>query len=242
VSRVVLVTGAGSGIGRATAVRFGTDGERVACLDVATEGCEKTAADIGESARPYTCDVSDLESVRSTVARVVDDLGPPRVVCNIAGIGTFAHSAEQPKEEWDRILAVNLTGTFLMCQVCLPHLLEGGGVILNTASSAGLFAQPYSAAYCASKGGVVLLTKALAYEFIDRGVRVNAVAPGQIDTAILGNFAFPEGTNRKLFYRLMSPMGFGSPEEVAGLFAYLASDEARFITGAVFSIDGGITA
>jgi NAD(P)-dependent dehydrogenase (short-subunit alcohol dehydrogenase family) len=121
-------------------------------------------------------------------------------------------------------------------------LLETGGTIVNTASTAGLMAQPYSAAYCASKGGVVQLTKALSWEYIERGVRVNAVAPGGVDTPIIKDFGYPEGVSNKIMRKLMSPMGFCKPEEVAGVFAFLASDESRFITGAIFSIDGGITA
>jgi NAD(P)-dependent dehydrogenase (short-subunit alcohol dehydrogenase family) len=245
-SKVCVVTGAGSGIGRATAVRFAEEGATVAALDVAMEGAEKTAAQIGEAsggmARAYQCDVSDAESVAATMAQVMADLGKVDVLANIAGIGKFAHSHEAPLSEWDRILAVNLTGTFLMCRAVLPHFLAtGGGAIVNTASTAGLIGQPYSAAYCASKGGVVLLTKALATEYIERGIRVNAVAPGGVDTPILKDFGYPEGASPQLFNKIITPMGFSQPEEIAGAFAYLASDEARYITGAVLSIDGGIT-
>ncbi len=243
--RVVIVTGASSGIGRATAVRLGADGASVACLDVAGEACQETAKEIetsGGEARSYICDVSDKSSVTGTVQAVASDLGAPWGLCNIAGIGKFAHTVDQPLDEWSRILAVNLTGTFLMSQAVLPHLLETGGSIVNIASSAGLIGQPYSAAYCASKGGVVQLTKALAVEYVERGVRVNAVAPGGIETPILGDFGFPEGASPTLMARMMSPMGFGQPEEVARLVVFLLSAESRYITGAVVSIDGGLTA
>ena len=159
--KTAIVTGAGAGIGRATARRLGAEGAAVACLDITTDACEQTAADIvdaGGKARAYACNVADKGSVTSTVDAVVADLGPPDVVCNIAGIGKFAHSHEQPLEEWQRIIDVNLTGTFLVSQAALPHLLENGGNIVNVASTAGLIGQPYSAAYCASKGGVVMLT------------------------------------------------------------------------------------
>lgn len=243
--KVAFVTGAGSGIGKATAIRFGAEEATVACLDVRLETAEATAAAVreaGAKAEAFAVDVSNPESVAAAVAAAVASVGAPDVLCNIAGIGRFAHSLEVSLEEWNRILGVNLTGTFLMSQACLPHLLERGGNIVNTASTAGLMAQPYSAAYCASKGGVVLLTKAMAYEYIDRGVRINAVAPGGVKTPILNDFGYPEGANMKLFARLMTPMGFSEPEEIAGLFAYLASHEARFITGTVVSIDGGMTA
>lgn len=245
-ARVGLVTGAASGIGRATALRLAAEGAAVACVDVAAEAAAETVtrveAAVG-SARAYGCDVTDAESVRSTVAQAISDLGGHvDVLCNIAGIGRFAHSHEQPLADWNKIIAVNLTGTFLMCQAVLPHLLEqGGGAIVNTASTAGLIGQPYSAAYAASKGGVVMLTKALAYEYIERGIRVNAVAPGGVDTPIIGDFGFPEGSSKKLFYKIMSPMGMCQPEEVAGAFAYLASDETRYMTGSILTIDGGMT-
>ena len=142
----------------------------------------------------------------------------------------------------EQIIAVNLTGTFLVCRATLPHLLDGGGTIVNVASTAGVIGQPYSAAYAASKGGVALLTKALAVEYLERGVRVNAVAPGGIETPIVGSFAVPDDASRRLMARIMSPMGFGQPEEVAGVIAFLASDEARYVTGAVYAIDGGVTA
>lgn len=239
-----LVTGAGSGIGRATATRLATDGAAVACLDVQTEAARATAADVsgaGGDAAAWGCDVSDADAVARAVGEVADRLGAPSIVCNVAGIGRFAHTTEQPVEEWQRILDVNLTGTFLVSRACLPHLLADGGALVNVASTAGLMGQPYSAAYCASKGGVVLLTKALAAEYVDRGVRVNAVAPGGIETPLLGHFTFPEGSNEKLFDRLMTPMGFAKPEDIAAAIAFLASDEARHMTGSVVPVDGGIT-
>lgn len=242
--RVVIVSGAGSGIGRASASRMAAEGAVVACLDVAEDAVAKTVSDItasGAKARAYTVDVSDMNSVRGSVDQVTGELGSPRGLANIAGIGKFAHTTELTLDEWNRIIAVNLTGTFLMSQAVLPQLLENGGAIVNISSTAGLMGQPYSAAYCASKGGVSLLTKALAAEYIERGVRVNAVAPGGIETPILHDFAFPEGYSPKLFSKMMSPMGFGQPEDIAGVVAFLLSDEARYMTGAIVSVDGGMT-
>jgi NAD(P)-dependent dehydrogenase (short-subunit alcohol dehydrogenase family) len=242
--QVAIVTGAGSGIGRATALRLGAEGAVVACLDLVGDAADDTAATVVKDdgrALGVACDVSDADSVAAAVAGVVADLGPPQIVSNVAGIGRFIHTVDHPLDDWNRILAVNLTGTFLVCRATLPHLLENGGNIVNIASSAGLMGQPYSAAYCASKGGVVLLTKALAMEYVDRGVRVNAVAPGGIKTPLIDHFGFPDGANPKLFAAMTSLMGWGQPEEVAGVVAFLASDEARYITGAVMTIDGGIT-
>jgi len=153
--RVAIVTGAGSGIGRATARRLGAEEAAVACFDVVETAAQETADAIngaGGKARAvaWRCDVADPASVRDALAKVAAELGPPHVVCNIAGIGRFAHTVDQPVEEWDRIIAVNLTGTFLMCRAALTHLLETGGNIVYTASTAAIICQPYSAAFCAS--------------------------------------------------------------------------------------------
>ncbi|MFI5041745.1 MAG: SDR family NAD(P)-dependent oxidoreductase [Acidimicrobiales bacterium] len=243
--KVVIVTGAGSGIGRATALRFGAEGATTACLDIAHEAAKTTVAEItssGGQALALACDVADPGSVSEAVAAVAAELGPPRVLCNIAGIGKFANSHEMPLDDWKRIIAVNLTGTFLMCQAVLPHLLEHGGNIVNTASNAGLMGQPWSAAYCASKGGVVMLTKALAVEYLKRGVRVNAIAPGGTDTPITTSFTPPAGADYKLMHKMMSPLGMAPPQKLATLFAYVASDEASFMTGSVVVMDAGLTA
>jgi NAD(P)-dependent dehydrogenase (short-subunit alcohol dehydrogenase family) len=245
---VALVTGAASGIGRATARRLAAEGAAVACLDVATDAIDavageinREAADAGGRAIAIRCDVTDEQVVASAVADAEAELGPITNLCNIAGIGGFAHTPEQSLSGWDRIIAVNLTGTFLMCRAVLPGMIERGGAIVNTVSTAGVIGQPYSAAYCASKGGVKLLTKALAVEYMARGVRVNGVAPGGVDTPIIHNFGPPADADMKLIERLMTPIGFAYPHEIAGAFAYLGSHEADYVTGAILSIDGAIT-
>ena len=147
-----------------------------------------------------------------------------------------------PFEDWQRILAVNLTGTFLVCQAAIPYLLDGGGAIVNIASNAGIKSQPYSAAYCASKAGVIHLTKVIADEYLKRKIRANVVAPGGIDTPLQQEFmVMPEGVDWKAFRKVMSPLGNSTPDEIAGVVLFLASDETRYMTGAVVSIDGGIT-
>jgi NAD(P)-dependent dehydrogenase (short-subunit alcohol dehydrogenase family) len=243
--KVAIVTGAAAGIGQATALRLGAEGAAVGCLDLDLGGATKTADAIkgeGGQAVGIQVNVADKASVTAAVADVVANLGPPALLCNIAGIGKFANSHEQPVEEWERIIAVNLTGTFLMSQAVLPHLMAHGGNIVNTASNAGLMGQKYSAAYCASKGGVVMLTKALSNEYIDKGVRVNAVAPGGVNTKIQESFMdLPEGADTKFFRKIMSPLGMAEPEEIAGLFAFIASDDARYMTGSIVAMDGGLT-
>lgn len=241
----VIVTGAASGIGRAVAERLASEGGRVACLDVSEEALRSVAAGIsdkGGEAVAIRCDVSDFDQTRAAVAAAADAFGPTDVLCNIAGVGRFYHSTDVAPQDWQRIIGINLTGTWFVAQAVLPHMLDRGGVIVNTASVAGLQPQPYQAAYSASKGGVVMLTKALALEYWDRRLRVNAVAPGGVDTPIMKDFAdLPEGADMKRILRYMSPMGFCQPEDMAGLYAYVASDEAHYMTGSIVVMDGGIT-
>jgi NAD(P)-dependent dehydrogenase (short-subunit alcohol dehydrogenase family) len=241
----VIVTGAASGIGRATAVRLASEGGAVACLDVSKDAVADTASTIeaaGGKALAIACDVADQGQVQSAVAEAADSFGPPDVLCNIAGIGRFYHSVDMALEDWKRIIDINLTGTWLVAQACLPHMLDRGGVIVNTTSTSGMSAQPYQAAYCASKGGVLMLTKALALEYWDRKLRVNAVAPGGVDTPMVKDFAaLPDGADMKRLMRYVSPMGFCQPEDQAALYAYIASDEAHYMTGSIVLLDGGMT-
>jgi NAD(P)-dependent dehydrogenase (short-subunit alcohol dehydrogenase family) len=243
--KAVIVTGAASGIGRATARRLASEGGRVACLDLAAEAVEEVSAAItadGGEAVGIACDVSDHAAVQAAVAVAVAAHGPTDVLCNIAGIGRYHLSTEMTPDEWRRMIDVNLTGTWFVAQAVLPHMLDRGGVILNTASTSGLSAQPYQAAYCASKGGVVMLTKALALEYWDRKLRVNAIAPGGVDTPIIADFAnMPDGADMSRIMRYVSPMGFCKPDDLASLYAYVGSDEAHYMTGSVVLMDGGMT-
>ena len=230
--KVAVVTGSGSGIGRATARRLAAEGAAVACFDLAedaiasvAEEINREAAEAGGRAVALPCDVTDEDAVAAAISQVREELGHIAYLCNIAGIGGFAHTPEQSLAGWEKILAVNLTGTFLMCRAVLPGMLEHGGAITNTVSTAGVIGQPYSAAYCASKGGVKMLTKALAVEYMARGVRVNGVAPGGVDTPIIHNFGPPEDADFKLIERLMTPIGFAYPHEIAGRSP--TSDRAR---------------
>ena len=240
-----IVTGAASGLGRAIALQLGSEGARVACLDLAAEAAASTAAQIaggGGDAAGYEVDIADPASVGKALASAATECGRPSLLINCAGTGKFAHSHEMPLAEWSRIIAVNLTGTFIVSQAVLRYMLEaGGGSIVNIASSAGLKGQAYGAAYCASKGGIIQLTRALADEYLTRGIRINAVAPGFMDTPSTDAFRVPEGASQRAMAKMITPLGKSSPEEVANVVVFIASSEARYMTGSVISIDGGLT-
>jgi NAD(P)-dependent dehydrogenase (short-subunit alcohol dehydrogenase family) len=228
--KVALITGAASGIGAATAALFRDEGADVVAVDVA-------AAD-----GVLHGDVTDPQSVRSFVDAAIKKYGGIDVVANVAGIVRFAHVEDVALEDWQQHLAVNLTGPFLVSQAALPSLIERRGCIVNVASIAGLRGQAYTAAYAASKGGLVLLTKSMALELATRGVRVNAVCPSSVLTPMIEGVAptIPDDADPKLMARLMSVNeGWVTPAEIAESIAYLSSRSARSITGTTLVIDGG---
>lgn len=242
--KTAIVTGAGSGLGQQTALLLAKEGATVACLDLIADAAEKTASDIRAdkgNAKSYKVDVSDPASVKAAVTAAAKDLGRPSVLINSAGIGSFHNTTEMPYEQWARIIGVNLTGTFLMCQATLPYLLDGGGNIVNIASNAGLMGIAYGAAYCASKGGVIQLTRSLADEYLARGVRVNAVAPGGMATPLQATFSLPNDCDPSKLGKLLTPLGNGDPADVARLVAFVAADDARYMTGSLSVMDGGLS-
>lgn len=241
--RVALVTGAASGIGQATVQRLAAEGARVAAVDVQAEGLAQTVDAVraaGGEAEAYTCDISDEASVCSTVADVVKHFGELHILCNVAGILRWDNAHEIKLEDWNRIIGVNLTGTFLMCREAIPYLVKTKGCIVNLSSTAALAAHPWTAAYSASKGGVLSLTYTLALEYGKQGVRVNAACPGAIKTPMRKTFQLPEGADPKLLERIMPFSGFAPAEDAANLIVFLASDEARHITGTAVRVDGGM--
>jgi meso-butanediol dehydrogenase/(S,S)-butanediol dehydrogenase/diacetyl reductase len=243
--RSALLTGAASGIGRATAIRLASEGAHVFCCDVDEKGLADTVATItaaGGTAVAHRLDVSDAAGCRAAVAACVGRFGKLDVVCNIAGVMSWGHATEISEAEWNRVLAINLSGPFLVSQAAIPHLLETRGVIVNMASAAGVKGQAYTLPYSVTKAGVISLTKCLALEYGKRGLRVVAIAPGGVKTPLTSQTKFPDGADMSLVGKMMPLMSLATPEEIAAAVAYLVSDEARFVTGAVLSIDGGQTA
>lgn len=258
--KVALITGAGSGIGRASALRFAADGAAVMCVDLDLEGAQHTAAQVAErggSASALVLDVSDKAAVEASLQKTVSELGGLDVIFNNAGISGVAANPDGTIRSlgWDRVIDVNLTGVynglFYGCQLLAAR---GGGAIVSTASIAGLVGlvprpmaggQPppeYGAgSYAAAKGAVVQMTRQFAITYASGGVRVNAVAPGYIVTPMTEMFrADPE---QEAFLAGLHPLGrLGQPEEIAAAAAFLASDDASFITGVTIAVDGGYTA
>ena len=240
----VLVTGAASGIGRATALAFAAEGARVLGADLNTAGLQETAALADANGVFYgaSYDASSREACFGLADAAREFMGGVDVLCNIAGFAQSRHFTEYTQAEWEKMLAVNLSGVFYCAQAVMPMLLETAGCMVNMASSAGLVGQAYQASYCATKGGVVMLSKALAMEYAGRGVRVNAICPGSVATPLVENFTMPQGAEPQLLQRLYPLLETAQPEEIAAAVLYLASPEARYITGITLPIDGAQTA
>jgi NAD(P)-dependent dehydrogenase (short-subunit alcohol dehydrogenase family) len=238
--RVALVTGAGSGIGRATVHRLVTEGATVLAVDLSADGLATTMAGAARADAVATLagDVSDPATAPVAVAAALDLGGRLDLVVNGAGILRFEHSHEVALADWHQVLSVNLTGTFLFCQAALSALIENKGAIVNVASTSAQFGHPWAAAYASSKGGVLALTKTLAVEYAKQGLRVNSVSPGSIDTPITAAFNLPEGADGRLLHRIMSPTGMADPSVVAAAIAYLGSDDATHVNGADLRVDG----
>jgi len=249
--RVALITGGASGIGRATAERFLEEGATVVIADVAREAGEATAAALRarglESVSALACDVTRGDEVDGLVREIVAAHGRIDVLFNNAGAFAPHEIHEVPEEEWGRLLAVNLTSVYLVSKAVVPHMLaRGRGSIVNNSSVAGLVGDLKSAAYCAAKGGVALLTRAMALDYARRGIRVNAVCCGEIDTPLFEREAAQLGLTVDAFRARLDeahPIGrIGRPREAADAVVFLASDEAGFITGVLLPVDGGYSA
>lgn len=240
--KVALITGAGSGIGRAVALRLAEEGASVFAVDVDPERLNETKELASGQVVLRHADLSDPDACVSAVAACVDDLGQVDVLGNVAGVYLAEHATKVTRDQYRWVMAVNLDACFFLAQAAIPHLLETGGNIVNIASNAGLQGVPYSAVYCMSKGGVVQLTRSLAVEFLKTPLRVNAIAPAGTNTNIATSVNFPSDMDVDLATRMAGLRGMAEPEEVAALFAFLASDDARSVTGAIYTVDNGLTA
>jgi NAD(P)-dependent dehydrogenase (short-subunit alcohol dehydrogenase family) len=234
--KVLLVTGGGSGIGAATARRFASEGGQVAVADLDLAAAEKIVGELGAGIA-VACDVSDESSVAAAFAAAREALGRIDCVFNCAGYVRFVPLHELTLDEWNRMLAVHLTGTFLACKAALPIMREtGGGAIVNMASASALLARPHLAAYSAAKGGIISFSRQLALDAQEYGVRVNTIAPGSVSTPLLSGVYEPGAVPHAIQPRV------AEPGEIASTVCFLLSDDASFMTAALVAADGGATA
>jgi dihydroanticapsin dehydrogenase len=246
--KVCVVTGAGSGIGRASAIRLAEEGGRVLCADINLSGATETArvaSAAGETSIAREVDVSDPKAVDAMIASAIEHFGSLDVLVNNAGVNIPGLLHEVSDEVIDRTLAVNVKGQIYGCRAAIPHMLRaGGGSIINISSVNGIVSEPFLAVYSASKGASVMLTKGVALDYAKRGIRCNVICPGWVDTPI--NYAHAEmlGGLEHVYATIDSfqPIGRpGEPREIANVVLFLASDESSFMTGSVVAVDGGMT-
>jgi meso-butanediol dehydrogenase / (S,S)-butanediol dehydrogenase / diacetyl reductase len=240
--KVAVITGAGSGIGQATALRLAAEGAQVLGLDINAEGLAATKAQADGVVEIRTTDITQLSECRAAIDDAVSRFGSLDILGNIAGIARAEHVTDVTEAAYRQMMGVNVDGYFFMAQSALPHIVHEGGVIINIASNAGLIGQAYTVVYCMSKGAVVQLTRALAMEYLKTPLRVVAIAPGMVNTGLTKGYQMPPDVDWDLVGRYINPRGGETPETIAAQFAFLASDEAKNIHGAIVSNDHGMTA
>jgi len=247
--KVAVITGAGSGIGRTTAVLFADEGAKVVIVDIDKKGGEDTLdilAGKEKAALFVPTDITDVVQVKSMVDKVVEEYGKLDILINNAGVYAKGDASNTDEEQWDKIMNVNLRAAFLCCKYCIPQMIkQGGGVVINISSEAGIDAWKNQVAYNVSKAGLISLAKSIAVDFAPKNIRANCVCPGTTETvlfkAYLARQPDPEGARRE--FEIIRPANrVGRPEEIAYGILYLASDESPYATGSILSIDGGATA
>ena len=239
----VVITGAAAGIGQATAQRIAEEGGNVALIDINAEGLagtKKLAEAHGAKAWVYECNVTDGARVKEVIDQAAEDMGGFDTLCHCAGILRTYHTHEMTFEQWHQIIDINLNGTFYVNHAALPHLLKNRfSALVNCSSTSAIGSHPWMAAYAASKGGVISMTRALYQEYVKQGLRANCVVPGGIATALHGDFKAPPGADMELLKGAMPFVGFAKPAHAASVIAFLASDDARYINGTEIRADGG---
>jgi 2-keto-3-deoxy-L-fuconate dehydrogenase len=248
-NRVAVITGAGSGIGRAMALQFAREGARIVAADLNPDAADETTQMVGGAGgvcEAFAVDAKEPDQVRAMIERANALYGQIDILCNNAGIGSTTDVVECEPDEWDRVMTVNVKSVYLGCKYAIPHMIaRGGGVIINTASVAGMVGIVKRASYCASKGAVIALTRQVAIEYVRHNIRVNCLCPGTVDSPWVGRL-LDQADDRAAARQALEarqPMGrLGTPPEVAAAALYLASDDAAFITGTGLVIDGGWTA
>jgi NAD(P)-dependent dehydrogenase (short-subunit alcohol dehydrogenase family) len=243
--KAALVTGAASGLGRATAFALGRAGADVCVVDVNAAGLEETGDQLrsmGVRTLVQTADLSLRDNCLAAVAAAVTEFGRLDALCNVAGIIVMCNAHEMRAIDYEKTLAVNLSAPFYLMQAAIPHLLQTQGAVVNVTSSAAFVGEAYAAAYCATKAGLTHMTKALAMEYVHKPIRFNAVAPGGMATNIGNTIKMPEGVDYALVKRYTGLRGLVEVDDVADIIAFLASDAARSYHGACINIDRGVTA
>jgi NAD(P)-dependent dehydrogenase (short-subunit alcohol dehydrogenase family) len=243
--KALLVTGAGSGIGRASAVRLAAEGGKVLAHDVNADGLTETAAIItsaGGTVETRVGDITTRDECFDTVAAAVAAFGKLDVLVNVAGIAASYHFTDMSEAAYRRMVAVNQDAPFFFCQAAIPHLLESDGNIVNVASNAGLMGQAYTVAYSMTKGAVIQLTKSLAMEYMKTPLRVNGIAPGGIESSLTAGYQMPDDLDWDFVGRYAGFRGMGVPQDIAQLVSLLASADGINFHGSILSSDRGVTA
>lgn len=247
--KIAVITGAATGMGYDIARRLGMEGASLALLDInetALSDAAKTLSANGIVVKPYQLDVSNPQAVSNTFSKLLDEFsGSLDILINNAGIADFGAVDTTESEVWNRVMAVNLNGTYLCSKYALPAMKQQGGTIINFGSVAGLVGIPNMAAYCTSKAAVIGLTKQMAVDYSKLGIRVNCICPGMIADTNMGQQILATDESEEMMIKRLSkyPIGrFGKPEEIVAAVLFLASDEASFVCGSAFTVDGGMTA